>query len=59
MYLMLSWDITPNTNKIAVLIIGQVLCKRDMVPHCSDNKLFRISELHRTYISLEFSNQIN
>lgn len=45
---------TPTTNEVAILIVGQVFEKQDIVLHCRDNKLMRISELHRAYDSLQY-----
>lgn len=44
----------PSTNEMAVVIAGQQFDKRDIVLSCRDNKLLKISELHRSYDSLQY-----
>lgn len=43
-----------TTDEIAVLILGQVFEKRDIVLHSRGSDLIRISETHRGYNALQY-----
>ncbi|KAE9522517.1 hypothetical protein AGLY_017082 [Aphis glycines] len=43
-----------STSEVAVIIIGQQFDKRDIVLRCRDDNLQIISELHRSYDSLQY-----
>ena len=44
----------PTVNEVAVLMVGQECEKRDIVLHSKDNRLQRISEIHRSYDPLQY-----
>ncbi|XP_060881727.1 uncharacterized protein LOC132953221 [Metopolophium dirhodum] len=44
----------PSTSEVAVIITGQQFDKRDIVLRCRDDNLQIISELHRSYDSLQY-----
>ncbi|XP_074108441.1 uncharacterized protein LOC141533449 [Cotesia typhae] len=44
----------PQTNEVAVVIVGQAFEKRDIILYSIDNKLIRISETHRAYDALQY-----
>ncbi|GBP22844.1 hypothetical protein EVAR_17198_1 [Eumeta japonica] len=44
----------PSTSEVAVVIAGQQFDKRDIVLHSRDDNLQKISELHRSYDSLQY-----
>lgn len=43
-----------SSNEVALVIVGQQFEKRDIVIQSHDNKLQRISELHRSYDALQY-----
>ncbi|XP_063912265.1 uncharacterized protein LOC135129114 [Zophobas morio] len=43
-----------TTSEVALVIVGQQFDKRDIVLQNHDNKLHRISELHRSYDALQY-----
>lgn len=45
----------PSTSEVAVIITGQQFDKREIVLRCRDDNLQIISELHRSYDSLQYS----
>lgn len=44
----------PTCSEVAVVIVGQQFEKRDIILQSHDNKLQRISELHRSYETLQY-----
>lgn len=44
----------PSTKEVALVIVGQQFMKRDIVLQSYDNKLQRISEIHRSYDALQY-----
>ncbi|KAI5700143.1 hypothetical protein M8J75_014826 [Diaphorina citri] len=44
----------PKTSEVAIVIVGQVFEKRDIIIQARDDKLMRISETHRSYDSLQY-----
>ncbi|XP_077282750.1 uncharacterized protein LOC143908816 [Temnothorax americanus] len=44
----------PIANEVALVIVGQEFNKRDIVLQSHDNKLRRISEVHRSYDALQY-----
>ncbi|XP_071578043.1 uncharacterized protein [Temnothorax nylanderi] len=44
----------PIVNEVALVIVGQQFDKRDIVLQSHDNKLRRISEVHRSYDALQY-----
>ncbi|GFV80810.1 hypothetical protein TNCV_1901251 [Trichonephila clavipes] len=44
----------PTTNEVSVLLVNQDCDKRDLVLRRHNNRLQRISEIHRSYDSLQY-----
>jgi len=44
----------PTSDEVAILIVGQDFEKRDIILHSRDNKLQRVSEIHRSYDALQY-----
>lgn len=44
----------PTANEVAVLLVNEDKGPRDIVLHCRDGLLKRVSELHRSYDSLQY-----
>ena len=44
----------PQVNEVAIVIIGQEFNRRDIVIHCRNDQLQRISETHRSYDALQY-----
>lgn len=40
---------TPQTDEVAILIVGQEFSKRDIALRARDDALTRLSEIHRSY----------
>lgn len=45
---------TPQTDEVAILIVGQEFSKRDIVLRARDDTLTRVSEIHRSYDALQY-----
>lgn len=45
---------SPTIDEVAVIIVGENMKSRDIVLHCRDNKLKRVSETHRSYDALQY-----
>lgn len=44
----------PSVNEVALLMVGQEFTKRDIIIESHDEKLHRISEIHRSYDALQY-----
>lgn len=44
----------PTANEVALVIVGQQFEKQDIILQSHDNKLQRISEIHRSYDALQY-----
>ena len=44
----------PTTDEIAIVMVGHSCSSRDIVLHCRDTTLTRISETHRSYDGLQY-----
>ncbi|CAG5025120.1 unnamed protein product [Parnassius apollo] len=45
---------SPTIGEVAVVIVGENLESRDIVLHCRNNDLKRISETHKIYDALKY-----
>lgn len=47
-----GWYNASSTNKVAIIIVGKILKKRDIILYSRDTKLVRTNEIHRVYDAL-------
>ena len=44
----------PTVNEVAVLLVDEDKGPRDIILHCRDNQIKRVSKLHRSYDPLQY-----